>query len=256
MSSVDVFPLKLNFLRSLPFVNADKALSNILKRLQNPSIASADPTALAERAIPQSLPIQVKEILPRLREGGTFVKFSHSPQVQLSEIEKALSTYLKENPIEPWFNPFSRVRSFLVRGKPWVEDLNRFPSTRLKAKFVPASDGQQAAELSQEELFSLFRKYGKLADIVPQAVDSKELPRYAYLDFTSIQHAITAKNCMHGYTVATTEGGGSAGTLLKLAYERKVKVHWMRDWFMSHPRIVLPLVAAIVATITVAIFDP
>ena len=65
-----------------------------------------------------------------------------------------------------------------------------------------------------------------------------------------------AKNCMHGYKVPASEGGGEAGTVLKIAYQWKEKVHWFRDWFMNHPRIVLPLVAALVGGLAVAIFDP
>ena len=252
----DVFPLRLNFLLSLPFFNVEKSLPQILNRYQNPNVINANPVILTERAIPTSLPIKVLEILPRLKEGGAFVKFSHDPDIQKSEVEKRLRKYLKENPITPWFNPFRRVRTFLVNGKPWVEDLNRFPSSRLKVEFIPATPGQPAAELSQEILYSLFRKYGKLVDILAQPTDSKEVPRYACLQFMRVRHAIMAKNCMHGFTVPVAEGGGSAGTLLKLGYERKKKAHWIRDWLLSHPRIVIPAVAALVATMTVAIFDP
>jgi len=61
---------------------------------------------------------------------------------------------------------------------------------------------------------------------------------------------------MHGYTVSETEGGGKLGTVLRLSYERKQKAHWIRDWLFSHPRIVIPILAAIIAGITVAVFDP
>ena len=196
------------------------------------------------------------EILPRLREGGAFVRFSHDPQVPAVEVEKTLRRFLKENPVKPWFNPFLQVSTFLVLGKPWVEDLNRFPSAKLKVEFVPATPGQPAAELAQEPLYSLFRRYGKLVDIAPQPTDSKEVPRYAYLNFMSVKQAIMAKNCMHGYYVPLEEGGGNSGTILKLGYEQRKKSHWFRDWLMAHPRIVLPALAAVFAAITVAIFDP
>lgn len=251
-----MFPLKLNFILRLPFLNVEKFLPAILKRLQNPTNVSADPLTLTERAIPKSLPINVDKIFPCLKEGGAFVKFSHDPQTQVSEVEKILQQYLKENPIKPWFNPFWRVRTSLVLGKPWVEDLRRFPSPRLKVEFVPTSPESKAVELSHETLYSLFRRYGKLADIMSQPAESKEVPRYAYLNFTRVRHAIMAKNCMHGYTVPLLEGGGNSGTLLKLGYERKVKAHWIRDWLLNHPRIVIPAVFALLAATTVAIFDP
>lgn len=111
-------------------------------------------------------------------------------------------------------------------------------------------------ELSQEQLYSFFRQYGKLGDIITQPPDSKILPKFAYLDFSNMPKAIMAKNCMHGYLVSEAEGGGKKGTLLRLTYEQKIKGHWIRDWLVNHPRIVIPIVAALVAGLTVVVFDP
>lgn len=86
--------------------------------------------------------------------------------------------------------------------------------------------------------------------------DSKTVPKYAILNFFRVRHAIMAKNCLHGYTVPSTEGGGSTGTRIKLGYEQKIKAHWIRDWFFSHPRIVIPLLLLSATAISVAIFDP
>ena len=134
----------------------------------------------------------VTEILPRLKDGGAFVKFSHPNGISAKEVEGLLRQYLRENPIKPWFNPFRRIRTNLVVGKPWLEDLYRFPSSRIKVEFAPTSPGKEAAELSQEALYSLFRKYGKIAEIIPQPSDSKILPKYAHLEFARLRHAIMA----------------------------------------------------------------
>lgn len=211
---------------------------------------------LVKRAIPKSVPMTVTEILPRLKDGGAFVKFSHKDGITAKEIEGLLRQYLKENPIKPWFNPFRRIRTNLVVGKPWLEDLYRFPSYRIKVEFVPVTPGGEAAELSQETLYSLFRKYGKLAEISSQPSDSKILPKYAYLDFARVRHAIMARNCMHGLKVLEEAGGGKAGTRLRLSYEQKMKTHWIWDWLANHPRVVIPAVAALVTTATLAVFDP
>ena len=240
----------------LPFIDAEKFVPRMMKRLKTPNHAAADPENIAERALPRSLPIRVTEILPRVGEGGAFVKVSHKPEQPLTELEKTIKKYLKENPIKPWFNPFQRVRTSLVRGQPWVEDLHRLPSARLKVEFVPCSPGQSAEELSQETLYSLFRKYGKLADIQPQPTDSKEVPKYAVLQFSKVRHAIMAKNCMHGFVLPASEGGGNTGTKLKLVYMQTRKPHWIWDWLSSHPRVTLPLMLALFGTITVAVFDP
>lgn len=240
----------------LPYLHADRSIPELIKRLNNPRIATADPLSIIQRSIPAKAPIKVTEILPRLKEGGAFVKFSHDPGITASEIEGTLKKYLKEKPVKPWFSPFTRVKTFLVHGKPWVEDLYRFPSSRLRVEFIPTAPGGEAAELSQETLYSMFRRYGKLADIVSQPTDSKVLPKYAVLNFLRIRQAIMAKNCMHGILVPSAEGGGKAGTVLKLLYEPKVKAHWIRDWLVNHPRFVIPVLAALIATFTVAVFDP
>ena len=224
--------------------------------MQTPVNAPADPVSLTELALPKSLPINILEILPRLKEGGAYVKFSHVDGVQASEVEKILKKYLTDNPINPWFNPFQRVRACLVHGRPWVEDLCRFPSSRLKVEFVSSSGGQEASELSQEDLYSLFRKYGQLVEIESQPAESKVTPRYAYLNFTNVRHAIMAKNCLHGSVIPGKEGKAGVGILLKIGCERKTKTHWIRDWFMNHPRIVIPAVFALVAAVSVAVFNP
>ena len=212
--------------------------------------------SIIKRALPDEMPLKVTEVMPRIKEGGAFVKFSYKDAVSPTELEGTLKEYLKEQPIKPWFNPFRRVRAFLVQGRPWIEDLRRLPSTKLKVEFLPTSPESSAAELTQETLYSHFRKYGKLAEISAQPSDSKALPKYAFIEFTRARFATMAKNCMHGFVLVEEAGGGKTGTVLKLTYESKVKAHWIRDWLANHPRIVIPAVAALVATISVAVFDP
>ncbi|OCK78111.1 hypothetical protein K432DRAFT_332656 [Lepidopterella palustris CBS 459.81] len=253
----NVFPLRLQWLLRVPF-SPDDMVPGIFKRLTSPSVAGAYPLRIIEKANKDktSTSIKVIEVLPRLKEGGAFVKFAHDGSMPSIEVEDALKKYLKEQQIKPWWNPLVRMRVNMVKGRPWVEDLYRLPTSRLKVEFLPPGPGTEAVELSQEQLYAFFRPYGKLADIIPQPQDSKVLPRFAYLDFTARRRAIMAKNCMHGYLVSEVEGGGKAGTVLRLTYEQKIKAHWIRDWLVNHPRIVIPAVAAIVAGITVAVFDP
>jgi hypothetical protein len=52
------------------------------------------------------------------------------------------------------------------------------------------------------------------------------------------------------------DGGGKHGTILKITYERRYKGAWLIDWLFSHPRIVIPALAALIAAITVIVFDP
>ena len=240
----------------IPGWYAEDTLPNVLKRFNNPDIAAADPLRIIKRAIPHDAPLKINQIIPRLSDGGAFVKFSHDAGITVKEIEGTLKGYLKEEPIHPWFNPFGNVRTFMVKGQPWLEDMYRIPSPKLKVEFVSATPGGEAIELSQEDLYSLFRRYGKLKDIETQPSDSKVLPKYAYLNFGRLRHGIMAKNCMHGFELPEASGGGKSGTELRISYAMKAKPHWIRDWIFGHPRIAIPIIGAILATITVAIFDP
>lgn len=132
----------------------------------------------------------------------------------------------------------------------------RIPSQKLRLEFLPTSPENSAVELTPERLYTFFRKYGKLKDIAPQPSDSKVIPKYAFVEFARLKHATMAKNCLHGYIVPEQKGGGKTGTRLRIRYERILKLSMLRDWVASHPRLVIPAVAALIAVITVIIFDP
>lgn len=250
-----IFPLKLQWLTRLPFIDGSSLVS-AYKRLNSPNVALADPTGIVSRALPSNLPIKITSIIPRVREGGAFIKFQHDGSIAAEELEGTVKAYLKEKPIKPWFNPLRQVRAFLVRGKPWIEDLYRLPSSRVKVEFLPTSPEASAAELTQETLYSLFRRYGTILEMVSQPSDSKIAPRFAYIDYSRMRYSTMAKNCMHGFVLVEEAGGGKSGTLLKISYEPKVKGKWFRDWLTSHPRIVIPVMAALIAGLSVSIFDP
>lgn len=251
----NIFPLRLQWLTRIPFLDA-RTIISAYRRVNSPHIALADPTGIVDRALPKNLPIKILSILPRLREGGAYVKFQHEAGISAQELEGTIKDYLKHKPIRPWFNPLRRVRTFLVKGKPWIEDLYRLPSQRVKVEFLPTTPEASAAELTQETLYSLFRRYGTILEMTSQPSDSKIAPRFAYVDFSRVRYATMAKNCMHGFILVEEHGGGKSGTLLKLSYEPKVRGKWIRDWLASHPRIVIPVVAALIAALSVSIFDP
>ena len=229
-----------------------------MKRFENSSFgASSQPLNMVRRAVPtDKLPIKITEILPRLKDGGAFVKFTHPTDVSAKEIEQKISALLKERPVKPFFNPFRSVHAGLVQGIPWLEDLHRFPYGRVRVEFVPKNPGEEAVELSQETLYSLFRRYGKIADIKSQPWDSKVVPKFAYVDFGLVRDAIMARNCLHGFVVPEDLGGGKLGTRLRMSYEQRAKPHRFWDWITNHPRIVIPVIVALLTGVTVVIFDP
>lgn len=227
-----------------------------MKWINKPGVAASDPLRIVQRALPIDLELEIKEIVTRYKEGGAFVKYARNSDVNDETIQNAVKEHLRKNPINPWFNPFQTVDADLVRGVPWIEDLYRIPSQTIKVEFLSTSPDSSAAELTQEALYTLFRPYGKILDIQSQPSESKVTPRYATLRFERPRYAVMARNCMHGFIVSEEAGGGKSGTRFKINYERKIKLFMIKDWILNHPRIVIPALAALIATITVIIFDP
>ncbi|KAL4928265.1 RNA12 protein-domain-containing protein [Aspergillus undulatus] len=252
----NIFPPKLQWLLLLGPLNGTQSYEKALKRIDRPHLAASDPPRIIRQILPQGLDIDVKDIIPRFREGGTFVKYARKPGATDDGIEAAIKNHLEKHPIRPWFNPFQQATAAQVQGRPWIEDLYRIPSQRIRVEFHPAVPEASATELSTEVLYSVFRRYGKLRDIESQPPDSKVTPRYALVEFSRPSNAVTAKNCVHGFTIPPEAGGGMSGTRVKIKYERKIRLSMIKDWLLSHPRLVIPAVAALLAAVTVTIFDP
>jgi len=95
----------------------------------------------------------------------------------------------------------------------------------------------------------MFRRYGRIQDIIPASPSSKELPRYAIITFLYMRSATAAKNCAHQIVEGATK--------IHISYESVHKLPWfVWDWIMNHPRITIPAAAAVFAVIMSAIFDP
>ncbi|KAI1162634.1 RNA12 protein [Nemania serpens] len=251
----NLFPLKLSWLR-LPWSSPEQDLRGVMSRFEKSNLSILDPIGMVKRALPDEAHLKATEIIPRFKDGGVFVKFAHPAELTSKEIERSVSKVLAEKPIKPFFSPFRSVQAGLVKGVPWLEDLQRFPTGRLRIEFVPKNPGEDAVELSQETLYSLFRRYGSISEITSQPWDSKVLPRYAYVDFGFVRDAIMARNCIHGFVVSEELGGGKLGTKCRISYERRIKPHRFWDWLTNHPRIVIPAIVALLTGITVVVFDP
>ncbi|GKT47019.1 mitochondrial escape protein 2 [Colletotrichum spaethianum] len=91
----NLFPLKLTYLLRRSW-SSDRNLTDLLKRFDSSNGGlGTDPISLVKRAIPKDLPIKVTEILPRLKDGGAFVKFSHGSHVSPKDIESKGSKILR-----------------------------------------------------------------------------------------------------------------------------------------------------------------
>src|SRR6478735_5963211 len=76
----DIFPLKLSSVLMRPW-KSDNDVSDLLRRFESSSLGILDPIRLVKTAIPEDLPIKVTEILPRLKDGGAYVKFMHDSNI-------------------------------------------------------------------------------------------------------------------------------------------------------------------------------
>jgi len=92
--------------------------------------------------------------------------------------------------------------------------------------------------------------YGRIEDITrPQPAPAGTL-RSSIVRFERVRSAVRAQNCMHGFTAP----GAGASTRLSVVYEQAMKGRVIRDWLSNHPRIVLPIVAFLLGTLTYAVW--
>ncbi|WWC69163.1 uncharacterized protein I206_103099 [Kwoniella pini CBS 10737] len=152
-------------------------------------------------------------------------------------------------------------RVWIVKGRQWTEDMNRFPTHRLRVEF----DGP---DVSQEMLYTLFRPYGRIADIQPPSPVPAGSLRFATVTFSRLSPAAIAINCLHGFSTPTntadftlkTSGAATSSAIpksrLRIYYERPLKAHAIRDWISAHPRIALPVIAFLIGTLSYTFFDP
>ncbi|KAG9096084.1 mitochondrial escape protein 2 [Ceratobasidium sp. 370] len=222
---------------------------------------------------------KVLEIEPRIKDGGVFVHFEyisplgsatpHDPTTRLTEL-KALADIqaaiqaaaVKHGGIPSWLGFRGPRKFWLVRGRPWREDMDRFASSILKTEF----DGP---DVHPESLYDVLRPYGRITKLDPPTPAPAGVPRSATVTYSRVHAAVLARNCLHGVNL-TTDGDilGRSGpglafttpgvklTRLSMLYEQPLKEHAIRNWITSHPRIVLPVLAFLIGSLTYAVFDP
>uniref|UniRef100_V5EX92 Mitochondrial escape protein 2 n=1 Tax=Kalmanozyma brasiliensis (strain GHG001) TaxID=1365824 RepID=V5EX92_KALBG len=177
----------------------------------------------------------------RMKDGGAFVTFSYredpneKSEESLNNIEKRLKSGVRRV-----FNP---VLFFLgtpgvhvVRGKPFREDMNIFPATRIFVKL-------EGGDASEEQLWQTLRPYGRIVSIV------KEKPSEALVTFSRIRGATSARNCAHGLELPN-------GARFIITFRSKLRSKQAWEWISNHPRLVFPLVAFLIGGISYIVFDP
>ncbi|KAH8108444.1 RNA12 protein-domain-containing protein [Phellopilus nigrolimitatus] len=193
---------------------------------------------------------QVVSLEPQNKDGGVFVRFKYdasSHDDALRDIVKELKAASDENQGLPSWTALKQASGdiWLVQGKPWREDLNRFASPMLKVSF-------EGPDIREESLYEIFRPFGRVIDLTPPAPGPAGALRSSVVTFRKVRAAATAHNCVHGITVPVA----GASTRLHTMYERPLKAHAVRDWITGHPKLVVPVLVFFLGTITYTIFDP
>ncbi|CEP20458.1 unnamed protein product [Cyberlindnera jadinii] len=178
--------------------------------------------------------LEITDVVPMKRDGGAFIKFRVPSHWVLAEFNQKIQKNILEQTQHGIANWLQQPIAFQVKGKPWVEDLRRYPNKTIKVKY-------EGPALSEEELYSLFRRYGTIIDIIPDS-------SVATVSFESYRGAICAKNCITGITID--------GTTLHVQYDKNTRKNALWDFIVNHNKISMPLIIALLAALAVMIFDP
>ena len=191
-------------------------------------------------ASPKENPIHglvMRSTIPVKRDGGVFATFVVPYRYSKAEVNMMISKNTTLESSKGLLSFLTTVSAFPVKGIPWIEDLRRLPSTTIKVKF-------QGPVLTEEEIYSLFRRYGTIVDIFP----CKDGNDFAIVRYRSYRGAICAKNCVSGIEINNT--------VLHIQYQEEVKNTLVSNFFVNHTRIAVPVFIALLSIVAVLIFDP
>ncbi|KDQ33744.1 hypothetical protein PLEOSDRAFT_1033437 [Pleurotus ostreatus PC15] len=208
----------------------------------------------------------ILELEPHLKDGGVFVHFKYAlpdrgeedlntPQERrvLHEIERLLNEEAENAGGLPSWNGIRRGNVWLVQGSPWREDMNRFAFPMLRVSF-------EGPDVPEQALYQLFRPYGRIQELTMPTAVPAGTPRSSVITFSRIRPAAIARNVVHGLEIASTPSTDNAAkatlTRLRIAYQKPIRAHVIRDWTANHPRIVIPVIVFLLGSITYTVFDP
>ncbi|KAF8431788.1 RNA12 protein-domain-containing protein [Boletus edulis BED1] len=190
---------------------------------------------------------RVLSLEPYQKDGGVFIKFAYCStdrESALKDIEDELRAEADKHGMPSWAG-LDWGNVWLVKGRPWLEDMSRYPSPLLKVAF-------EGPDVQEEALYELFRPYGRISDLTPPKPAPAGTLRSADVSFVRVRSAVIARNAMHGYRFPNN----NQPTRFQILYERPIRVHAIRNWLTTHPKIVLPILFFLLGTLTYTIFDP
>ncbi|KAE8209070.1 hypothetical protein CF327_g6902 [Tilletia walkeri] len=219
-------------------------------------LVSLNRASIADR-IKQAIPsasvvghdFKMVDVQERLKDGGAFGVFQYrlkddvfggekeERDTALLDIENHLQKSIKAINT-PWAFFLGKPSAHVVRGRPWLEDLNRFPGHLIKIVLEGGS-----GEIGEEELWETLRPYGHIKRL------EKSKPNEFLATFTAMRGATIARNCVYGFRL-------SNDAKMKINYERVIRMRIAWEWFTNHPRIVIPILAVLAGTLANLLFDP
>lgn len=195
---------------------------------------------------------KVTQVIPRIKDRGVLVEFTFKSEakgntdnsaVALADILKMIRSHLNTGDSvtdAPKFFTYDRIRAFLVKGQPFLEDISsNLASSKVKIEIW-------GGELnSVEPLFEQLRPFGRIFDLT--LFKDAKVP-YAVATFRSAWSASSAKICLHDAVLKNST--------LKFSYEPRLKTNALLKFISDHPRIFVPLGATGLLALSYTVFDP
>ncbi|KAF8208561.1 RNA12 protein-domain-containing protein, partial [Mycena galopus ATCC 62051] len=189
----------------------------------------------------------VVSLEPYHKDGGVMCGFEFTAddeEAALKTIKAELKAETEKHGGLPSWVEGAGARCWLVEGKPWIEDMQRYPSTFLRITF----DGP---DILEDRLYELLRPYGAIRDIREPLPAPPGSLRSTTVIFMQMRSAAVARNVVHGLKVYAT--GAKAPTRLLLTYAPPLDGHKIME---KHPKIVIPVLMFLLGSLAIAIFDP
>ncbi|KAJ7210678.1 RNA12 protein-domain-containing protein [Mycena haematopus] len=191
----------------------------------------------------------VVSLEPYHKDGGVLCTFEFTANDENAAL-KTIKAELKKETEKPGGLPSwvegGRTQCWLVEGKPWIEDMRRYPSTFLRVTF-------NGPDILEDELYELFRPYGPMRDI-REPVPVPGSLRSATVIFNEERSAAVARNAIQGLELWAA--GAKSPTRLLITYAHPLDGHKIRDFMERHPRIVFPILVFLLGSLALTIFDP
>ncbi|KAI8854084.1 RNA12 protein-domain-containing protein [Chytridium lagenaria] len=157
-----------------------------------------------------------------VKEGGVLLHFKYEGG-PLTEAFEVIKKHIDAKGLRSSFN-FAKINPYLVKGDPFVEDIqSSVPTNRVRIEFTGPA-------LSSQALFEEFRPFGKIEDITIIPPSGKEVKSVAHIQFTRIRSATAARTCLQNRKVGSS--------MMAIEYEP------------------IPILLAILAAVSIVVFDP